>query len=231
MIGKITNLFPLSIYQVSGGLSKELRDTLAKEIDTSIEASGAEAEGTWTGDVEGYHNIHKTEAFRPVFILFAKAVREYTQAMGIKEDEYDTYYTRSWGVRQRSNKIIEPHTHAVSHLTGVYYPKVPEGSGDLALYTKEHQNELFGGLYNVDSYGDGSIDSGNPLCSDSHGIKVTEDLLVLFPSKTPHKTTPNVSNKSRYSISTDILFVLKDAHKKEHGIPPIEEWRKTTAYG
>ena len=231
MIGKISNLFPLSIYQVNGGLSKQVRDNLVKEIDNSIEVSGSEAEGTWTGDVEGYHNIHKTEVYRPVFTLFAKAVREYTKAMGVKDNEYDTYYTRSWGVRQRSNKIIEPHTHAVSHLTGVYYPKVPEGSGNLVVHPKEHQNELFGGLYNVDSYGDGSIDLGNPLCSDNHGIKVTEDLLVLFPSKTPHKTSPNVSDKSRYSISTDILFVLKDAHKKEHGIPPIEEWRKTTEYG
>jgi len=231
MIGTLTHLFPLSIYRAKGGLTQEVRDALVKDIDASVEASKSDGKGTWTGDVEGYHSIHNSETYRPVFNLFGMAIMEYIQALGVKPDVYDTYFTRSWAVRQKDNKIIEPHTHAVSHLTGVYYPKVHKDSGNLVVGIEDNPNELFSGLFNPDSYQDGTLDKNNPLCVEEHGLDVEDDLLMLFPSKTLHKTSPNISDNSRYSISTDVLLVLKDANRAEHGIPPIEEWRKTTLHG
>lgn len=230
MIGTISNLFPLSVYRVKGGLTKEVRASLVDAIDSSIKVSDPDADGVWTGDVKGHHSIHNLEVYRPVFDLFDLAIQEYTQALGIKGGVYDTYYTRSWGVRQRGNKIVEPHTHAVSHLTGVYYPKIHEGSGGLQVGLQDNPNELFSGLFNTDSYNDGTLDLTNPLCNEVSNIEVEEDLLILFPSKTEHRTTPNTSYESRYSITTDILLVLRDANRAEHGIPPIEEWRKSTPH-
>lgn len=230
MIGTLTHLFPLVIYRAKAGLKREVRDALVEDIDASIKSSGANGEGTWTGDVEGYHSIHNSELYRPVFDVFGVAIREYMQALGVKDGAYQAYFTRSWGVRQRGDKIIEPHTHAVSHLTGVYYPKVHKQSGNLVVGVKNNPNELFSGLFNTDSLQDGTLDSTNPLCLEERELGVEDDLLMLFPSKTPHRTSPNTSNESRYSISTDILFVLKDASRAEHGIPPIEEWRKSTPH-
>lgn len=226
MIGSITNLFPLSIYHARGGLTNKVRNKLVSDIDASIEASkSVDSKGAWTGDVNGYHNIHNSEEYAPVFDVFSKAIQEYIKATGINPNMYDYYYTRSWGVRQKSDKIIEPHVHAVSHLTGVYYPRVPVGSGSLVLGQYSAANELFESMYDESYYLDGTLDPTNPLCAKFHTFDVKEDLLVLFPSKTPHKTTPNQSEQNRYSISTDILFVLKDANGRENGIPPIQEWK------
>jgi hypothetical protein len=230
MIGTISNLFPLSIYRVKGGLTEEVRTSLVEAIDSCIEDTDADVDGVWTGDVKGHHSIHNEEVYRPVFDLFDLAIKEYIEAIGINKDAYDTYYTRSWGVRQRGNKIVEPHTHAVSHLTAVYYPKIHEGSGDLQVGLPSNPNELFGGLFNTDSYNDGTLNIRNPLCLEEREVKVEEDLLVLFPSKTQHRTTQNTSDESRYSITTDVLLVLRDANRAEHGLPPIEEWRKSTPH-
>jgi len=227
MIGSITNLFPVSIYQVKGGISEKVRNAVVEDIDLSIEEAGpTKSTGTWTGDCNGYHDIHNSIVYNPVFDAFSIAVREYVTALGCNPEMYNYYYTRSWGVRQTEGKELPAHTHAVSHLSGVYYPKVPEGSGNFIVSDKEVANELFAGMFEDEYYVDGTLDPTNPLCAQEASFKVEEDLLILFPSKTMHKTVPNTSKEARYSITTDILFILKDASKKEAGMNPIQEWKR-----
>jgi|TARA_R110000782_G_scaffold40983_1_gene94387 hypothetical protein len=227
MIGSLTNLFPVSIYQVKGGISEKLRQEMVKDIDLSIEEAGpTRSTGTWTGDCNGYHAIHNSAVYKPVFDVFSIAVREYITSLGCNPEMYTYYYTRSWGVRQTVGKELPPHTHAVSHLSGVYYPKAPEGSGNFVVSNPDPANQLFTGMYEEEYYVDGTLDPTNPLCAQEASFKVSEDLLLLFPSKTMHKTLPNTSEEARYSITTDILFILKDASKKEAGMNPIHEWKK-----
>ena len=50
--------------------------------------------------------------------------------------------------------------------------------------------------------------------------------IVIFPSKTPHSTQPNVTNNERISISADITLIAKDSELLEHLTPPISNWQK-----
>jgi hypothetical protein len=226
-LGSVTNLFPVSIYQVRAGISEKVRKEMTEDIDTSIEIAGiTQPADTWTGDCNGYHAIHNNIVYQSVFNAFSIAVRDYAISIGYNPEMYNYYYTRSWGVRQSKGKTISPHFHTMSHLTGVYYPKVPEGSGSFVITDEAPANELFTGMYVDDYYSDGSLDPNNPLCAQNVPFEVFEDLLMLFPSKTLHRTMSNTSNEPRYSITTDILFILKDASKKETGMNPIDEWKK-----
>jgi len=227
MIGSITNLFPLSIYQVKGGISEKVRNNVVNDIDVCIKDAGpSKSTSTWTGDCNGYHAIHNSKVYAPIFKMFGIAVRDYIAALGSSPDMYDYYYTRSWGVRQTKAMALPAHTHAVSHLSGVYYPKVPEGSGSFIASNPDPANQLFSGMYDEDYYLDGTLDPNNPLCAQEASFKVYEDLLLLFPSKTMHRTIPNASDEARYSITTDILLILKDAARKEGGMNPVQEWIK-----
>jgi len=57
-------------------------------------------------------------------------------------------------------------------------------------------------------------------------LNTQEDDIVVFPSKTFHKTQPNKMNDGRISISGDIVCVLKDSNLLEHIMPPLENWEK-----
>ncbi len=62
--------------------------------------------------------------------------------------------------------------------------------------------------------------------SASISIDPDEGEIVIFPSKTPHSTQPNASNKERISISADISLIAKDSKLLEHLTPPISNWKK-----
>ncbi len=57
-------------------------------------------------------------------------------------------------------------------------------------------------------------------------VKVEENDIILFPSKTLHSTEPNKTNNERISISGDITFLSKDSSFLEHLTPRFENWNK-----
>lgn len=227
MIGKISTFFPLSVYSVRGGLDVDTRQAIVEDIDKCSTVSAENGDGAaWTGDVNGFHQVHNNPLYAPVFNAVGIAIREYLPAIGVSDTAFDYFYIRSWGVRQTGDQTVKYHNHGDAHLSVVYYPKVPEGSGKLQLFNHDPPNMLFSGMFNEEQYADGTLDSKNPQCRDHHSLTVDDDLLVIFPSKTYHRTTENESDQPRYSVTADVVLVLKSADKKEYGLPPLSVWRK-----
>ena len=52
-----------------------------------------------------------------------------------------------------------------------------------------------------------------------------EDEIVIFPSKTPHQTQPNIKNNNRVSISADIFIASKNSENLEHLVTPFKNWK------
>ena len=52
-----------------------------------------------------------------------------------------------------------------------------------------------------------------------------EDEIVIFPSKTPHQTQPNIKNNDRVSISADIFITSKNSENLEHLVTPFQNWK------
>jgi hypothetical protein len=86
-----------------------------------------------------------------------------------------------------------PHSHAYVMLAGVYYAKVPEGSGELWLLDPRG-----GGLF----WGE---EEGFKHGRVGKAIKPAEGKLVVFPGDLQHFVTPNQSRDSRVSIALNFM--------------------------
>ena len=57
-------------------------------------------------------------------------------------------------------------------------------------------------------------------------LRIDEDDIIIFPSKTKHSTTPNITNNARISISGDITIMLKDSFGHERLMPHFSNWQQ-----
>lgn len=226
MIGNIRSLFPLTIYTAHAGLSEDTKTSIVKHIDACVEASdNKDKEYTWTGDVNGHHDLQHNPIYEPVIQTIELGIQEYMSSIGYPVERYVPYITRCWGVKQTSTHTVPPHYHGSAHLSAVYYPSIAVGAGDFALTNYEHPNELFPTAFTTEAYEDGLVARTVHTDAEQY-LTVEEDLLLIFPSKTKHRTTPNVSTEPRYSVTADIVLTLASADGIEHGLPPLDLWKK-----
>ena len=90
----------------------------------------------------------------------------------------------------------------------------------------EPLNEIAKGLFHKEKLDLGllkKIDHRNTPNVDLH---VAEDDIVIFPSKTKHATTPNITENSRISISADITIMLKESFGHERLMPHFDKWQQ-----
>ena len=98
----------------------------------------------------------------------------------------------SWLTKTELQGSSDPHNHANSWLSGVYYPKGDPGFG--IKFYNDHKTQFFTPptKYNIYNSGEWNI--------------IPEDnYLILFFSQLRHKIMPNQSNKNRFSLSFNIL--------------------------
>ena len=81
-------------------------------LQKSIEAIAS----TWTGDINGFHELHNHPIYLRLFGIIGEQVREYISGLQINEQLFDYYYTRSWAAKQVQDKMIAHHRHEQSHI-------------------------------------------------------------------------------------------------------------------
>ena len=81
-------------------------------------------------------------------------------------------------------------------------------------------------LSKKEKYFERRSESLTTFLTDTVGIKIEEDDILVFPSKSLHGTQPNKLNSGRISISGDIVCVAKDSELLENMMPPINNWDK-----
>lgn len=85
------------------------------------------------------------------------------------------------------------HTHPNSLISGVFYLKVPENSGNIVFVRPDSE---LGELHNLDKIG-----VTNCYTNCSYYSRAEENKLILFPSYVPHHVEQNQSDQERISIS------------------------------
>ena len=94
------------------------------------------------------------------------------------------------------------HIHPGSYLSGSFYVKVPENSGNLVL---KHPAQNYMYIPNSDS----TFSSYNDINSISWSITPIENKLVLFPGWIEHEVEQNLSCEDRISIAFNTDFYNK----------------------
>lgn len=228
-MGELSHFFPLSVYKATLGLDNAYRDALFERIMADVRSTGHD-EGerySWTGDVNGFEFLHRDEIFAELYRKIHAELLAYLDAMRVKKGLLDLYFTRSWAAVSTGRQEVNTHQHLQSHLSAVYYLRVPEGSGNLIFnpFARENQNEFIPGLLQKQNFELGVIAPSIAL-TPAITVEVEDDTLLIFPSKTRHGTERNQSGRARVSIASDIVAVLKNPHGHEFMLPPLEMWKR-----
>ena len=228
---KVYNIFPLTIYQ-----SKiEIEDNEKKNLTLIVKSMKSNSKnleyynkvGSWTGDTQGFENLHMNPDFNNLYREIKKKIIEYLEVLNIDHNQLDIYIQRSWATISEGNEHIDKHSHLQSHISFAYYLKKSKEDSKIIFYDDKRHNELIPGLFESPTANKRKIIKKIDLHnSSSISIDPDEGDIVIFPSKTIHSTQPNASNKERISISADISLIAKDSKLLEHLTPPISNWQK-----
>ena len=99
-----------------------------------------------------------------------------------------------WAIINKKNSYNVRHNHQNCYLSGSYYVKKPENSGDITFFDpKEAKTYRFPEIEKITNYS-----------RDSITIKPNEGDLLIFPSYLYHQVGKNLSDKNRIAISFNI---------------------------
>ena len=228
---KVLNLFPSSIIQDKILINQKIKEEMIKEIDAMVlNSKNKDDKGTqdsWTGDTQGFEYINKNKKFKQLFINIKKVAIKYLNHLKIDENVIDLYITRSWATVSDGKEQISPHNHLQSHISFAYYLKKGPNDSNIVFIDNHFQNEIIPGIFRNPTIKDnGVIKEFSLLNAPSIDLNTQEDDIIIFPSKTFHRTQANKMNDGRISISGDIVCVLKDSNLLENIMPPLENWEK-----
>lgn len=117
------------------------------------------------------------------------------EVLYIERDRYKFPITKSWVNIHKHKDEAQHHFHGNAIISGVYYFKVPENSGDIC-FPRPHLINNF--LNNIFTFNTHTVNERN-----THEYRITpkEGMLLLFPSQVFHSVSINNSNEQRYSLA------------------------------
>ena len=225
---QVFNLFPLTVFQEKILIDEKERELLVNEIKKMKrkEIGDKESSFAWTGDTKGYEFLFSNNLFKNLSFKISNVIIEYLKTLEINTDLLDIYYQRSWATYTENEQSINFHTHTQSNISFAYYLLKPPSSGGIIFRANELQNEIAKNIFTNSKLEKSLVNKANAFNSDRSMFDLEQDSIIIFPSKTPHATTPNKSGLPRISISGDISIMLKESKGFEHLMPNFKNWTK-----
>jgi len=229
-MGQIFNFFPLSVLKAKIELSDEQKKKMLDEIfkmkkkSSNIEYKNQSS--SWTGDTQGFEYIHNNPLFDDFFIEVKKKIIEYLDSLQVDYEQLNIFIQRSWATISKSTESIALHKHLQSHLSFAYYLKKADTDANLLFVDETKHNEFLPGLFLSPTSNKKQIIKKRNISNTAAIVfDAKEDEIVIFPSKTPHQTQPNIKNNDRVSISADIFITSKNSENLEHLVTPFQNWK------
>ena len=225
---QIFNLFPLTVIKDKISMENKERDILVNEIKKMKEISYSKKNSSyaWTGDINGHEFLFSSDLFKNLSRKISNVIIEYLKNLEINVGYLDIYYQRSWATYTENEQSINFHTHSQSNISFAYYLLKPKNSGGIIFKSNELQNEIAKNIFTSSKLEKSLINKANAFNSDRSMFDLEQDSIIVFPSKTPHATSPNRSGLPRISISGDISIMLKESKGFEHLMPNYTNWTK-----
>tara|TARA_Y100001960_G_C14721459_1_gene852617 strand:+ start:1038 stop:1727 length:690 start_codon:yes stop_codon:yes gene_type:complete len=228
MTHKLIDIFPLTVFQdkisIPHNEKKKIVDFIFKS-EKETENSKKRKGDAWLGDTKGHEYLFHNKIMINVAKLVSEKVKLYTQMLNLDNDKLSFYYQRSWATITKNKERIQPHSHDQSNISFAYYPLKPENSGDIRFIV-EPQNEIAKGLFHKEKLNLGLLKNIDHRNTPNVDLRINEDDIIIFPSKTKHSTTPNTTSYPRISISGDITILLKDSFGHERLMPHFNNWKE-----
>lgn len=192
-------VFPTVLYGADVDLSG-WRDRLLRDIAEWREAvpesfSRSERGGAWHSPLDAM----RRPAFRPVVdaaLELATAAFRTERYVGHSRARVDAM----WANVLPAGAHHVPHSHMPSLWSGVFYTRVPAGSGRIVFVDPRPAAECVRP----------TLADGVPLTCGVHRVDATEGLLLLFPAWLQHYVEPHDGDADRVAISFNVRQVVRD---------------------
>tara|TARA_B100000131_G_scaffold268871_1_gene267974 strand:- start:99 stop:650 length:552 start_codon:yes stop_codon:yes gene_type:complete len=118
----------------------------------------------------------------------------------LKEDDFNSFNIYAWVNVNGEGHSNNKHSHFTSDIliSGVYYVKVPEDSGNIRFY--DPRGELIHKTLDWEYYHNYQY----------HYIKPKEGQMIFFPCWLEHDVEPNQSNDERVSIAFNVSMIKEN---------------------
>ncbi len=192
-------LFPTPVWTFSLNNYKKINENIYNYI---ISERIKDQEGTKKSNVKGWHSKDfDLEAKDPQdFIAFIlPAIEQVMIDMNWEKKKQTVKINNMWAIINTGGSSNHRHQHGNSTISGAYYVRAPENSGDIVFYDPRP----------APVYSHPNVINPNLLNAQVNGIKPKEGALVLFPSYLDHSVNENLSNSERIVISFNIRIQIK----------------------
>ena len=166
-------------------------------IDRLYEIKANDEKGMPRCNLGGLHSgeeLNKDEEFKSTVGDILLKAKECFNHLDV-QDKYVPEMTGLWGMINPPGSRNNIHTHPYNYLSGVYYLKVPQKSGNLVFLEPKPQAEVLSPPKKKDA----SIHIAHSV-----DYEPKENALIFFPSWLQHEVKINTSNEDRVILSFNI---------------------------
>jgi uncharacterized protein (TIGR02466 family) len=170
----------------------------------------AETDPITRSNVGGWHShdqIHHREDMKEICRVIGMACVGCANFMEFDFENFELVIKELWMNKNGGGDFNKAHIHPNAILSGAYYVKTPEGSGNIEFY-----DPVPARLMNVYP-----VKKRKPINLQAVEYKAGEGQLLIFPSWLQHAVQPNRSKDYRVSISFNIGYKPIVRSKKPAG--------------
>ena len=193
---KIYNLFPVPIFHYKVENYKEINEELINYI---LKLKKKDKIGNNRSNIGGWHSPNFDLVKEETQIHFINKFKDFLKNIIINEFGWEYLPNKQrivamWAIINKKNSFNIMHNHQNCYLSGSYYVKKPEKSGDISFFDPVEPK-----TYRYPEKEKGTFHSNQVIT-----LKPVEGDLLVFPSYLYHSVEPNLSDEDRVVISFNI---------------------------
>ena len=157
--------------------------------------------GITKSNIKGWHSKDfslETKEPQNFINLILPSIEQVMVDMNWEKQKQKIRISNMWAIINTGGSANLRHQHGNSTISGAYYVKAPENSGDIVFYDPRP----------APVYSYPKALNPNILNAQVNGISPKEGALVLFPSYLDHSVNENMSNNERIVISFNITIKM-----------------------
>lgn len=150
-------------------------------------------------NVGGWHSIsslHLDNRFADIRKIIGRTSADCAKHLGFDFSKANLVFQEMWINKNSPGDYNKAHVHPNAVLSGSYYVKVPENSGNIEFYDPVRERIM--SVY--------PIKKRTKVNSQALEYRCSDGLLVIFPSWLQHSVQPNRSNDFRVSIAFNMGY-------------------------
>lgn len=197
---KVIQLFPISVFTSNIGVDEKDREFL-----TNLDFERMPSEN---GNFTKNKNVLDFEECKQLKNKIIKALNGYVRNYLQVSKNVNFYLQNSWVNEHLPTDWAQPHIHQNSLISGVYYIKTFENSGDITFLKPDGYTNLFHSSINIE------FDNKDAHNTDRLSYQPVDGDLLIFPSHLMHMIGKNKNEQKRYSMGFN-FFAEGELYSKD----------------